>query len=293
MSDLLVLSRQRATSLSVWWKVFFACSLFCLACVPGSMCTTITGTSRNIGALNTWLQTRRATAQLSKYDSRPVAGVGGLYSRRGSDPGMPHSIRATSGIAARKFGWQVARNSGQKSWGDTMRHHATFQGQAEGWKMVMCVREDLGMSVGKAAAQVGHAVHAALRESQADLSAWESTGSKKVVLGVGSEAELLELQRLAQSLGLVAVSIMDAGHTELQAGTTTVVAIGPAREGEVNRVTGHLQLLPDIVRQLDRENQELRAFVERVRQKLDDEDDDLALGSSIRQLLQELEPKLR
>ena len=36
----------------------------------------------------------------------------------------------------------------------------------EDWKLLICVRHDLNMSVGKVAAQVGHAVHHAVTNSR-------------------------------------------------------------------------------------------------------------------------------
>ena len=44
----------------------------------------------------------------------------------------------------------------------------------EDWKLLICVRHDLNMSVGKVAAQVGHAVHHAVTNSRwRDLKDWE------------------------------------------------------------------------------------------------------------------------
>lgn len=140
----------------------------------------------------------------------------------------------------------------------------------EGRKLVICVRNDLGMSVGKVAAQVGHAVHAALMDSKwKDLRAWEATGSKKVTLRVDSEEQLNELKKQARDLGLVARSIQDAGHTEVEAGTTTVLAVGPGCDKAVNEVTGKLRPLPDRVESLERENKKLRDRAERLQRELD------------------------
>merc|ERR1712232_1195238 len=118
----------------------------------------------------------------------------------------------------------AADSGSDDSWGDGYEvppHEAR--------KLVICVRTDLGMSVGKTAAQVGHAVHSAVRKSSwQDLQAWEACGSKKVTLKVDSESELMKLRQTGRKAGLVAESIRDAGHTELEPGTTTVLAMGPA-----------------------------------------------------------------
>mmetsp|Transcript_75662 Transcript_75662/g.182897 ORF Transcript_75662/g.182897 Transcript_75662/m.182897 type:complete len:236 (-) Transcript_75662:79-786(-) len=144
------------------------------------------------------------------------------------------------------------------------------EGQAEEWKLVICVRSDLPMSVGKVAAQVGHAVQGAMTESRwQDVRAWEAAGSKKITLRVESEEQLRDVEREAKRGGLVADSIQDAGHTEVAPGTTTVLGIGPASAKEINRVTGHLKPLPDRAQQLERENKKLRDRSERLQQELD------------------------
>lgn len=134
--------------------------------------------------------------------------------------------------------------------------------EPEHLKLVLCVRSDLGMSVGKISAQVGHAVHGAIAASSRNLlTAWEDGGSKKVVVEVGSEAELVQLQLQALSLGLVSDVVQDAGHTEVDPGTTTVLAVGPAPESSVDVVTGNLRLLPDPSRKLEVENAKLHRRV--------------------------------
>merc|ERR1712232_845101 len=120
----------------------------------------------------------------------------------------------------------AADSGSDDSWGDGYEvppHEAR--------KLVICVRTDIGMSVGKTAAQVGHAVHSAVRKSSwQDLQAWEACGSKKVTLKVDSESELIQLKKAGR----------DAGHTELEPGTTTVLAIGPALDTLIGPVTSHL-----------------------------------------------------
>merc|ERR1740121_675547 len=100
------------------------------------------------------------------------------------------------------------------------------------------------MTIGKTAAQVGHAVHSAVRHSAwRDLQAWEACGS-----------------------GLIAESIRDAGHTELEPGTMTVLAIGPAQDVQIDALTGHLRPLPDALR---RENEKLKAQTTKLQTELD------------------------
>ncbi|KAJ8586828.1 peptidyl-tRNA hydrolase [Rhizopogon salebrosus TDB-379] len=113
--------------------------------------------------------------------------------------------------------------------------------------MVLIVRTDLKMTQGKIAAQCGHATlacyKALLRTNPELLQHWERTGQAKIALKGSSEDELLELEGIAKSLNLCARSILDAGRTQIAAGSRTVLGIGPAPVDLVNQVTGHLKLL--------------------------------------------------
>ncbi|KAF4572687.1 hypothetical protein EYR36_007197 [Pleurotus pulmonarius] len=71
---------------------------------------------------------------------------------------------------------------------------------------------------------------------------WERTGQAKIALKAKSEDQLLELEAIAKSLNLCARSIQDAGHTQVDPGTRTVLAIGPAPVELINQVTGKLRL---------------------------------------------------
>ncbi|KAH9075798.1 peptidyl-tRNA hydrolase PTH2-domain-containing protein, partial [Lactarius deliciosus] len=112
-------------------------------------------------------------------------------------------------------------------------------------KLVLVVRTDLKMSPGKIAAQCGHATlacyKALVKKNPKLVRHWEVTGQAKIALKASSEEEILELEAIAKSLNLCARSIQDAGRTQVEAGSRTVLGIGP---GElVNQVTGHLRLL--------------------------------------------------
>ena len=114
-------------------------------------------------------------------------------------------------------------------------------------KMVIVARGDLKLSKGKLAAQVGHAaVDCALKAQKYDrraFEAWHREGQKKTVLKVAAERDLYPLKDAAERAGLSTALIRDAGHTEVPAGTVTVLGIGPGDEGTVDGVTGHLSLL--------------------------------------------------
>jgi len=114
-------------------------------------------------------------------------------------------------------------------------------------KLVLVVRTDLKMTPGKIAAQCGHATlacyKALVKKNPKLLRHWELTGQAKIALKASSEEEILELEAIAKSLNLCARSIQDAGRTQIEAGSRTVLGIGPAPVELVNQVTGHLRLL--------------------------------------------------
>ena len=111
-------------------------------------------------------------------------------------------------------------------------------------KQVIVVNSELALPKGKLAAQVAHAALAAYLETAPKVrSAWVSVGMPKVVLKAATEAALQDLQAKAQSAGLPAVLIQDAGRTVVPAGTVTCLGIGPATAAELEPITGHLKLL--------------------------------------------------
>jgi len=63
-----------------------------------------------------------------------------------------------------------------------------------------------------------------------------------VVLKGDSESQLFELADKADKEGIPYAIIRDAGHTQLEPGTVTALAVGPARDDTVDRVTGDLSL---------------------------------------------------
>ncbi len=112
------------------------------------------------------------------------------------------------------------------------------------YKQVILVRNDLKLSKGKMASQVAHAsVDALLKSNKEDVTNWHNQGMKKSVLKVENLDELLLYKRKAEDANLVAALIIDAGHTEIPAGTTTCLAIGPDDEKKIDKVTGSLKLM--------------------------------------------------
>lgn len=107
------------------------------------------------------------------------------------------------------------------------------------------------MGVGKIAAQCSHAGNnlfnsavKAYKETRSSYSTdcWESQGSAKVVLAVDNLDQLLKLHEEAKALEIHSCIIRDAGRTQVDPGTITVCAIGPAQKSLIDKVTGSLSL---------------------------------------------------
>lgn len=114
-------------------------------------------------------------------------------------------------------------------------------------KQAIVVRADLKMGKGKVAAQVAHAslqaAEEAMRNREKWFIEWKEEGQAKIVLKAASEDELRDLHRKAKSLRIPSGLVQDRGLTQLEPGTTTSLAVGPAPDDLVDRVTGKLRLL--------------------------------------------------
>ena len=139
-------------------------------------------------------------------------------------------------------------------------------------KQILIVRIDLNMRKVKIAAQCAHASLGAILkqmrreyiphefaslnkiklsidyfvqpEYQDDLAYWLEHDFTKICVYVNSEEELLELEQKAKDANLINCLIVDNGKTEFNnVPTITVLAIGPAAEGHLAPITGHLPLL--------------------------------------------------
>jgi len=112
-------------------------------------------------------------------------------------------------------------------------------------KQVIVIRKDLNMRKGKMVAQGSHASLSAYLEAPRESALnWRVDGQTKICVGVDSEEELLEIFHKASQANLPSAIIRDAGRTEFHGEPTlTALAIGPAEEGLIDSITGHLKLL--------------------------------------------------
>jgi PTH2 family peptidyl-tRNA hydrolase len=124
-------------------------------------------------------------------------------------------------------------------------------------KQVIVIRKDLNMRKGKMIAQGSHASMKVFFDRAfikpfiaADISLtpamleWLKGKFTKIVVGVNSETELLEIYNEAKKLELPCSLIQDCGLTEFNnIPTYTAVAIGPDYGEKIDLITGNLPLL--------------------------------------------------
>lgn len=115
-------------------------------------------------------------------------------------------------------------------------------------KLIYIVRNDLKMGKGKIAAQVGHATLGIYKKNLKErrnnlLESWSNSGEAKIVCKVTNEKEMNKIKLQADKLGMCSHIVCDAGRTQIEAGTNTILVIGPDYENRLKQITGHLKLL--------------------------------------------------
>jgi PTH2 family peptidyl-tRNA hydrolase len=131
--------------------------------------------------------------------------------------------------------------------------------------LYIVVRESLDMSPGKMGAQIGHAIDAfalrwhnmvvrsiydkldsrpindATNNLLLDVDAWRKSGSTKIVLGANEK----EWAKLLEEAGNNCFIITDAGRTEVEPGTQTVMCFWPRTKSSRSKSLKRLQILKD------------------------------------------------
>jgi PTH2 family peptidyl-tRNA hydrolase len=130
--------------------------------------------------------------------------------------------------------------------------------------LYIVVRKELNMSPGKIAAQTGHVIQKLLmhyfkvqvlsRSKQQQelhfisdkelsrvetLTHWADSTSAKIVLGATDK----EFDSIKEELGKDIFVVKDAGKTEIEPGTCTVLALWPSKKSEVCKSVRGLSLL--------------------------------------------------
>lgn len=116
-------------------------------------------------------------------------------------------------------------------------------------KMVFLVRTDLQMGKGKIASQVAHAAILLYKESIKNqnplLNTWLRWGQPKIVLKIDKNCEsaLQEVYEKASKNNLTVCKVLDAGKTQVDQGSVTVIGIGPNKVEEIDEITNGFKLL--------------------------------------------------
>lgn len=115
-------------------------------------------------------------------------------------------------------------------------------------RLAICIRKDLKMTKGKTVAQSCHATLACFRSLSQSvqgikiINKWINRGQAKITLQIENEEHLEELWLKAKELGVMACPIRDAGRTQVDPGTVTVIGLGPAPKSVLDQITGGLKL---------------------------------------------------
>ena len=86
-------------------------------------------------------------------------------------------------------------------------------------------------------------VTASMNKNSQWINKWLDMGQPKIVLKVPGPVELDQIKKDAITLAVPWCVIEDAGRTQIAPGTVTCLALGPAPEEHIDRITGDLKLL--------------------------------------------------
>lgn len=127
------------------------------------------------------------------------------------------------------------------------------------WRKDLRNKDNHKVRTGKLSAQLAHAsmnailAHGTFNNSAVDefvikttpvMKQWLTGSFTKICVSVNSEEELLSIYQQAKDAGLVCALIQDAGLTEFDGVPTyTAVAVGPACNEDIDKITGNLSLL--------------------------------------------------
>lgn len=70
------------------------------------------------------------------------------------------------------------------------------------------------------------------------MQAWLYRAQAKITLKVDNEKDMDAIAAAARAAGIAVCAIEDAGRTEVEPGTRTVLGIGPAPKADIDKITG-------------------------------------------------------
>jgi len=108
----------------------------------------------------------------------------------------------------------------------------------------LLVRDDIKMSKGKTAAQCCHAVQDLIIQCPKHiLKQYTKNHNTKICLKIHDLEEMEEIINDCTKEGFLYCQVIDAGLTELQPNTATVLGIGPISKNKINPIVNQLKLL--------------------------------------------------
>lgn len=115
------------------------------------------------------------------------------------------------------------------------------------WVLYIVAKKHIKMSPGKLAAQVGHGVGAVYefiyesssKSEKENFQKWKNDARTKITLSVSSDEEFEEVKRISSHRKFI---IADAGFTELEPGTETVIAFIPTKKSQRPQLLNNLKL---------------------------------------------------
>lgn len=115
------------------------------------------------------------------------------------------------------------------------------------WILYIVAKKHIKMSPGKLAAQAGHGVgsvcefiyESSSKEDKENFQKWKTDARTKITLAVNSDEEFEEVKRIMTHKKFI---IADAGFTELEPGTETVISFLPMKKSQRPQLLSNLKL---------------------------------------------------
>lgn len=78
------------------------------------------------------------------------------------------------------------------------------------------------------------------KSNELNFETWERQGKQVSVYKVSDTSTLKALRKSADDIGMITCLVKDAGRTQIAAGSSTVLAVGPEEEARLGSITQHL-----------------------------------------------------
>jgi len=164
---------------------------------------------------------------------------------------IPCLISFFIGFYLKKIIYNTIKKSDHKKIKYNKQKNKKYDFENSDLKMVFLVRLDLKMGAGKIAAQVAHAAIGLYDDIMNGddeyhieaLNYWNTFGAKKIVLKCDNYETMKQVAIQAKKSQLPFILISDAGHTQIPAGSVTVLGIGPDSSEKINKLTGNFKLM--------------------------------------------------